>query len=162
MMRDRPSRTNAEDDTMNDNDDGLNMDLASGVAAFESREFSRAAGLLGPLAEAGDPEARYRVAIMAQNGLGMVQNPLLAYKYMKSAAEAGLGLAQHGLGFMYLEGECADKDPVKAVEWFQRAADQGLQGSMTTLGMMYREGNGVERDEDKAREWLKRAGFADA
>jgi TPR repeat protein len=78
------------------------MDLSSGIAAFESKQFSRAVGLLGPLAEAGDPQAQYRVAIMAQNGLGMLENPLQAFKYMRAAAEAGLGVAQHGLGFMYL------------------------------------------------------------
>jgi TPR repeat protein len=165
-MRPAPGRpTNDQrkgNNPMSDNDDGPDMDLASGIAAFESREFGRAAGLLGPLADAGEPEARYRLAIMAQNGLGMVQNRPLAFEYMRSAAEAGMGLAQHGLGFMYLEGECVDKDPAKAVEWFERAAAQGLQGSMTTLGMMYREGNGVARDEAKARAWLERAGFDDA
>ncbi len=31
--------------------DGLDMDLASGIAAFESKQFSRATGLLAPLAE---------------------------------------------------------------------------------------------------------------
>ncbi|HHH12861.1 MAG TPA: sel1 repeat family protein, partial [Thiolapillus brandeum] len=122
------------------------MALSSGIAAFEAKHFVQAAELLEPLAEAGEAEAQYRVAIMAQNGLGMVENPLVAYKYMKAAAEAGHALAQHGLAFMYLEGECAEKNPRKAVEWFEKAAEQGLQGSMTTLAMMYQEGNGVEAD----------------
>ena len=137
------------------------MALASGIAAFESREFTAAARLLGPHAQQGDPEARYRLAIMAQNGLGMVANEELAFDYMKSAAEAGLGLAQHGLGFMYMQGDCVAPDPQQAIAWFTRAADQGLQGAMTTIGMMYREGNGVPRDEDKAREWFRKAGFDD-
>lgn len=149
--------------TMNDENKGgvLDMDLSSGIAAFEAKHFATAASLLGPLAEAGDPEAQYRMAIMAQNGLGMVENELLAFKYMKAAAEAGLGLAQHGLGFMYMQGECVEQNPQKAIEWFEKAAEQGLQGAMTTLGMMYREGNGVERDEEKAREWFRKAGFDD-
>ena len=101
------------------------------------------------------------MAIMAQNGLGMVENQALALRYMQAAAEAGLGLAQHGLGFMYMQGECVEKDGQKAVDWFSRAAAQGLQGAMTTIGMMYREGTLVERDEDKAREWFRKAGFDD-
>ena len=144
---------------MNETNDGPNIELASGIAAFESKHFGQAASLLGPLAANGDAEAQYRVAIMAQNGLGMVANELLAYRYMRAAAEAGLGIAQHGLGFMYLEGECVEKSPGSAIEWFTKAADQGLLGSMTTLGLMYREGNGVPRDEVKARDWLNRAGF---
>jgi TPR repeat protein len=100
------------------------------------------------------------MAIMAQNGLSMVENPLMAYKYMRAAAEAGLGLAYHGLGFMYLEGECVEQDTEKAIEWFTKAAnEEGLIGSMTTLGMIYFEGRGVPKDEEKGREWYRKAGF---
>ncbi len=88
---------------MTDND-GPDMDLSSGIAAFESKQFTTATRLLAPLAEQGDPDAQYRMAIMAQNGLGMVENQRLAFAYMKAAAEAGMGLAQHGLGFMYMQG----------------------------------------------------------
>ena len=40
---------------------GLDMELASGIAAFEAKEFARAMQLLQPLAERGDPQAQYRV-----------------------------------------------------------------------------------------------------
>ena len=108
----------------------FDMELGSGIAAFESRHFARAAGLLSPLADGGDPQAQYRMAIMAQNGLGMHENHLLAFKYMTAAAEAGLDVAQHGLGFMYMEGECTDKDPAKAVHWFRKAAEQGAAAAI--------------------------------
>jgi TPR repeat protein len=146
---------------MTDDITNQDMDLASGIAAFEAKQFSRATGLLAPLADQGNVDAMYRMAIMAQNGLGMLPNPLLAYKYMKASAEQGLSLAQHGLAFMYMEGECADKNPQKAIEWFKRAAEQGLTGSMTTLGMMYEQGHGVPQDMDEARKWYRAAGFDD-
>ncbi|NEV62914.1 tetratricopeptide repeat protein [Thiorhodococcus minor] len=146
---------------MSEDQPGLDMDLASGIAAFESKQFSRATGLLSPLAEQGSIEAQYRMAIMAQNGLGMLPSPLLAYKYMKNAAEAGLGLAQHGLAFMYMQGECVDQNPAKAVAWFKKAADQGLVGSLTTLAMMYEEGQGVEKDPEEAKRLYRLAGFED-
>jgi uncharacterized protein len=144
---------------VSDEQNALDIDLASGIAAFESKQFSRAVGLLAPLAAQGQVEAQYRMAIMAQNGLGMLPNPLMAYSYMKSAAKAGLGLAQHGLAFMYMEGECTDKNPAKAVEWFKKAAGQGLVGSLTTLAMMYEQGHGVEQDLDEARRLYRLAGF---
>jgi len=75
----------------------LNMELSSGIAAFEAKEFSRAMQLLMPLAESGEPQAQYRVAIMAQVGLGMVKNCAIAVKWMRAAAEQGFALAQHGL-----------------------------------------------------------------
>jgi len=144
---------------MSEQQDGLDMDLSSGIAAFEARHFTRAMGLLSPLAEQGNPEAQYRFAIMAQNGLGMHENALLAFRFMKAAAESGHALAQHGLGFMYLEGECSAQDSTKAVEWFKKAAAQGLVGSQTTLGMMYAEGKGVTADPEEAGKWYRMAGF---
>ena len=47
----------------------MDMELSSGIAAFTAKEFGRAMQLLSPLAEAGEPEAQFRVAIMHQNGL---------------------------------------------------------------------------------------------
>ena len=122
------------------------MELASGVAAFEAKEFRRAFQLLVPLAESGEAEAQFRVAVMSRNGLGGVVNEALAFSSMRDAALQGHGLAQHGLGVMYLYGECVEKDEAQAAEWFRRAAGQGLAGAMMALGMMYEQGLGVERD----------------
>ena len=117
------------------------VELSSGLSAFEAKHFSRAMQLLSPLAENGNTEAQHRCAIMYQNGLGNKANPLLAFKWMKSAAENGHALAQHGLGFMYMEGDCVEKNGEAAVHWYKKAASQGLVGSLTTLAMMYEEGN---------------------
>ena len=95
----------------------MDMDLSSGIAAFTAKEFGRAMQLLSPLAEQGEPEAQFRVAIMHQNGLGVVANPERALVHMRAAASAGHALAQHGLGFMYLHGEGIERDPVEAAKW---------------------------------------------
>ena len=144
---------------MANQDSGTDMDLSSGIAAFEGKHFSTATRLLQPLAEQGDAEAQFRMAIMAQNGLGMVVNEKVAFDNMLAAADQGHALAIHGLGFMYLEGECTDKDTAKAAECFHKAADAGMQGSMTTLAMMYRDGNGVEQNQEEADRLFKMAGF---
>ncbi len=112
------------------------MSMASGVSAFESREFSKAMRLLNPFAGQGDAEAQYRVAIMLQNGLGIVKNEITGYKMMKAAAEQGHALAQHGLGFMHLEGEGVEQNGEKAIKWFSKAAEQGMSGSATTIATM--------------------------
>ena len=61
------------------------MELSSGIAAFTAKEFGRAMQMLSPLAEAGEPEAQFRVAIMHQNGLGVVANPDKALQVMRAA-----------------------------------------------------------------------------
>jgi len=135
------------------------MALQSGISAFETKQFVRAYQLLYPLAEQGNVEAQYRLAIMAQNGLGMVVNTKEAERWMRAAAETGFDLAQHGLGFMYLQGECVEQDYAQAIKWFSLAAEQGLAGAQTTLGNMYEEGHGVEKDLDEAKRWYAKAGF---
>jgi len=134
------------------------MDLVSGIAAFESKQFSQAMRLLSPLAESGEPEAQFRVAVMCQNGLGVVVNAGRALACMRAAAESGHALAQHGLGVMLLFGECAEKAEPEAANWFRRAADQGLVGSLSTLAMMYEQGLGVKQVADMARRLYEGAG----
>lgn len=146
---------------MTDYSDDDAMSMASGVAAFESREFSKSMRLLNPFAEQGDAEAQYRVAIMQQNGLGIVKDEARGRKMMQGAAEQGHALAQHGLGFMYLEGECIEQDGEKAIEWFSKAAEQGMIGSATTMAMMYEQGNIVPQDLERAKHWYGLAGFDD-
>ncbi|HYQ73422.1 MAG TPA: tetratricopeptide repeat protein, partial [Gammaproteobacteria bacterium] len=107
--------------------------FSSGVAAFEEKNFAQAMQFLYPLAEAGNPDAQHRVAIMCQNGLGVVRNEARAFQMMKASAEQGYPIAQHGIGFMYLEGDCVEQDSAEAAKWFRKAADQGLAGSLTTL-----------------------------
>ncbi|MEN8215414.1 MAG: tetratricopeptide repeat protein [Pseudomonadota bacterium] len=134
------------------------MTLRSGIAAFESKQFARAHQLLYPLAEADNsPEAQYRLAIMAQNGLGMVVNQKEAERWMRAAAEQGFDLAQHGLGFMYMQGECVEPDDIQALHWFRLAAEQGLAGAQATLGSLYEEGRGVEKDLEEAKRWYAKA-----
>ena len=58
------------------------MNLSSGIAAFEAKNFAQSLALLAPLAEKGHADAQYRLAIMYQNGLGMVRNELQAMKWM--------------------------------------------------------------------------------
>ena len=139
-----------------DNDE---MNLTSGIAAFEAKEFRRSLQLLQPLAESGNPEAQYRLAVQYQAGLGVVQNQLQAYHWMREAADQDHGLALHGLGIMYLYGECVEKNEPEAAVWLQRAADHGLAGSMATLANMYEQGLGVEKNPSKAKALYEAAGF---
>ena len=139
--------------------DNQQMDLMSGVSAFESKHFSRAMKLLSPIANSGNPDAQYRLAIMYQNGLGVVRNELLAYKWMKNAAQQKFGPALHGLGFMYMEGDCVGRDDVKAIKWFEAAVAQGLQGAMVALAQMLEQGRGTTVDTDRAKALYKQAGF---
>ena len=75
--------------------DDSDMELASGIAAFEAKEFRRAFQLLAPLAAGGEAEAQFRVAVMSQNGLGGVVNEARAFALMRDAARQEHGAAVH-------------------------------------------------------------------
>lgn len=139
--------------------DQEDVNFSSGMAAFAAKQFSRAMQFLSPLADKGNLEAQHRLAIMYQNGLGVVRNEQLAFEWMLKAAQQGHALAQHGIGFMYMEGDCVEKNAQEAVKWFSLAAEQGLAGSQTTLALMYAEGHGVEKNPALAKKWYARAGF---
>ena len=97
----------------------IDQDYASGIAAFEAKNFKQAMQFLLPMAEEGNADAQHRVAIMYQNGLGHVENPSQAYKWMKASAEQGYALAQHGIGFMYMQGDCVDQNSKISIEWLE-------------------------------------------
>lgn len=127
--------------------------LGDGIAAFEGKHFAIAQQILSALAEQGNAEAQFRMAVMQQNGLGMVVNPTKAFQNMLNAAKQEHALAMHSLGFMYYQGECTGLDYSLAKYWFEKAAAQNMAGSMMTLAMMYSEGQGVEKDEKQAQYW---------
>lgn len=135
------------------------MDLVSGIAAFEAKEFRRALQLLQPMAEKGSADAQYRCAIMMQNGLGVVARPEAAAEMMKNAVQQGFGLAQHSLGVMYLFGEGVEQDSLEAIRLLELAGANGLAGAWTTLGLIYKDGQGVEVDIPRARECYEKAGY---
>ena len=135
------------------------MTLASGIAAFESKQFSQARQLLTPHAQIGNSDAQYRLAVMYQNGLGQVRNEASAYRWMKYAADQDHSLALHALGYMYLDGDCTNQDNQKAVACFEKAVDLGFEGSMLALAQMYQQGRGVAQDSNKARLLYVQAGF---
>jgi hypothetical protein len=139
--------------------DEQQMTLASGIAAFESKQFSQALQLLAPHAQIGNSDAQHRLAVMCQNGLGQVRNEASAYRWMKYAADQDHGPALHALGYMYLDGDCTNQDNQKAVACFEKAVDLGFEGSMLALAQMYQQGRGVVQNTAKARLLSVQAGF---
>jgi hypothetical protein len=109
------------------------MELESGIAAFETKNFAHAIKLLSPIAEEGNNEALYRMAIMLQNGLGCQINTEKAFDYINKAAENNYALAQHALGFMFFEGECANQNIEKSIEWYTKVVAEPINPCSAAL-----------------------------
>jgi len=158
-MKNPPEKPPVADGMPGHLNDADAMQLSSGIAAFEAKEFRRAWQLLQPLAENGNADALYRCGIMTQNGLGVVANLPAAAQMIREAADQDFALAQHSLGVMHVFGEGVEANASEAIRLLELAGEAGLVGAWSTLGMIYNEGQGVEPDKDRARAYYQKAGF---
>ena len=66
------------------------MNLASGIAAFEAKEFAKAFQFLSPLANAGNAKAQYALGLMYRAGTGIPIDSVRAYVWFNVAAAQGV------------------------------------------------------------------------
>jgi hypothetical protein len=129
----------------------LRLDLASKAL---SGGFDRmAVKLLTPLVEKGDAQARYRLAILYEQGWGTPRDVGGAVGLYRKAANQGLVLAQDRLGEIYLRGTLVLQDLAKARQWFEKAAMAGNLDAQLQLAHIYERGLGVTRDHIEAYAW---------
>jgi len=115
------------------------------------------AAILHHLAERGDTEAQYRVALLYYEGNGVKQSQAEALRWFLKAAESGHRESQYLAGFCIFNGHGIEPDPAQSIQWFTRAADSGEVEAQRQLAVCYREGLGVVQNHTKAFEWFKKA-----
>lgn len=138
--------------------------LEEGVTAYYAGDYDIAYRLLNPLAENGQPRARFRVAMMYYRGRGVKQDVNLAETFIREAlpeirerVEQGEAWAQADLASLYADGIVVAENDKEAVRLYTLAAEQGYAGAQTNLGVMYANGEGVFRNRDSAVQWFRRA-----
>lgn len=95
--------------------------LRDGIAAFNRQDYVRAAFLLRPLGENGDPRAQTYLGFMYYYGRGVPQNYEEAVRFYGNAAESGVPLAQYQYGLLFDKGQGVPQDYVLAYVWTNRA-----------------------------------------
>lgn len=91
-----------------------------GLAASSRGDYVAAMASWRPLAEEGDADAQYRVAVLYDLGRGVTQDHQAAVLWYRKAADQGHANAQHNLGTMYEMGEGVEPTYAlaAAVVWF--------------------------------------------
>ncbi len=127
-----------------------------GQAFYERGDYVVALSIWRRLADEGDANAQFRVAVLYDLGRGVVQDYSAAVAWYRKAAEQGHANAQHNLASLYEEGLGVEPDyaVAAALVWFRRAAEQGYPASQCSLGVMYATGRGLRRDDIQAYKWL--------
>lgn len=95
--------------------------LREGIAAFNREDYVRAAFLLRPLGENGNPHAQTYLGFMYYYGRGVPQNYEESVRFYGNAAESGVPLAQYQYGLMFDKGLGVPQDYVLAYVWTNRA-----------------------------------------
>ena len=97
-------------------------DFQDGLNAYYRLDYRTALREWQPLAEEGNPEACYQLAILYYRGEGVLQDYAEAAKWFEMAANGGDPDAQYNLGLMYANAQGVSKDLVRAHLWFTLAA----------------------------------------
>jgi len=71
-----------------------------------------------PLAQQGNPEAQYTLALMYDLGQGTEKNPEQAITWLRKAAGQDFAAARYTLGTKYLHGNGVAIDEDEAIRWF--------------------------------------------
>lgn len=136
---------------------GLADDFEQGKAAYLANDYSRALGILRPLAEAGDPRAQVTLGMMYDHGHGVSRDGEAATNWYERAAEQDLPAVQHDLAVRYFRGTGIPQNYAKAAYWWQRAAENDLAESQYNLALMLSRGLAIEQDDERAVHWYRAA-----
>ena len=109
------------------------------------------------LAEDGNAEAQYSLALVYANGDGVAQSDTEAVKWFRKSAEQGYLDAQCNLGVFYDTGRGVPQSYSEAAKWYRKAADQGLASAQFNLGLLYDYGKGVSQSYSEAAKWYRKA-----
>jgi TPR repeat protein len=128
--------------------------LREARAAEARGDFSTAAALWAPLAEAGFAEAQFGLGNILRGGRdGVAPDPRRAYGWLRRAAEQGHPRAQLDLGLMLAQGIGVAANPESANYWYLEAAKQNVAQAQHLMCLSFALGKGVPADPVKAYAW---------
>lgn len=97
------------------------------------RDYAKAASLVKPLAEAGDPWAMNFLGVMHEFGYGVARDDSAALQWMRKAAEKGDGRALFNLGSRYASGQGVPRDIVHACVLLELSLKKGEKVGVALL-----------------------------
>lgn len=123
----------------------------SGIGVTPDRK--KAAAYLTKVADAGNSEAQYKLALHLLND----NQPQEASQWFERASKAGIVGATYYLGWLTYQGMGISQDKQRGTELLKQAADNDFAAAHYRLGLIYLDGNGTEHDDSTAVAHLKKA-----
>lgn len=92
--------------------------------------------------------ARFNLAIMYYNEIGVDWNPFSAFKNFRFAAESGMPEAQFAYGIFFTENLVVNKDLSQAYSWFKKSADKDYEPAIESLEYLKEQGFDLNDNEE--------------
>jgi TPR repeat protein len=129
--------------------------LIDGLPVSASKDYARALEF-----NADNGPALVGLGDLYHRGVGVDEDPELAYAFFESAAEVDHPEASLFIGFALLQGRGVEQDVDRAREILSALVEEGSDQAMLYLGRSYREPFAPDPDPDLAREWIEQAAEA--
>lgn len=127
------------------------------VATFNPDQL-KAEAAVRKAANAGNPEAQFRLGVMYGNGDGVALNHATAVEWFEKAAAQGHDNALITLAWMFANGTGVEVDELRARELYLAAAERGSAKAQYVVATMFRFAQyGVSKDIEKAVHWYLEA-----
>jgi TPR repeat protein len=126
--------------------------------AYDRGEYTKAARLFRPLAEAGNPAAQFHLGLMHERGWGVQKDYAAALKWFRKATAQGYAGPQSNLGLLYERGRGVRRDFMRAHMWYDLAAAM-LSGDDATTAKQHRDqiaSRMTPAEVEKAQEMARR------
>lgn len=114
----------------------LNAKALESGAGGVKKDVAEAVKIYMKAAEAGSPDAQYRLGQMYEAGVGVEKNSAESFRLFKAAAEK-LPAAMWKVGLIYLDGygEVLQPNAAEAVKWLRKAAENDYQHQLSLINM---------------------------
>ncbi len=132
-------------------------DFQDGLVQYEEGHYHEAFKLIEKVAETGNANAEYKLALMYWYGKGVNVDYEKAFYWCKRAAHQDHMKAAYALSKMFQSDNLIEKDNQEAYYWFRRAAELDMENGKLAIALMYYKGTLVEKDIEAGLTWLQKA-----
>jgi len=103
--------------------------------------FTHLSVILYLKADRNHPQALSNLGAMADGGIGMPKNEVLAQEYWMKASQQGIPQAQFNLALYYEAGKGGlEMSSIQSVKYYEMAAARGYAKAFANLGVIYEQG----------------------
>ncbi|MCU7801355.1 MAG: sel1 repeat family protein [gamma proteobacterium symbiont of Lucinoma myriamae] len=113
---------------------------------MQKEDFYEASEVCRTMADKGEKNAQFALAVMYHQGSGMMADTTEAKKWMRKAALQNHNQAQYNLGIMIANGQGGPVDLVEAYAWLRISDKNGYPAAADSVKQL---GNELSSDEKK-------------